>query len=147
MLPLGRCFHGEHRDWTADYNPLSQRTSRLAMNITFRLGVHCVVGLVVTLLSTFAGERSHTVTFPDIMGCENGCSVVATGWPLIFVTDYLGMSVVNTANISEVWLASDRVYLLPFLLNLGVWTVMSLVATRLVVRFSTRTVFSSPTDR
>ena len=117
------------------------------MNTAVRLGAHCVVGVIVTLLSTFAGERSVTVTLPDIMGCENGCAVVATGWPLIFVTDYLGMSVVNTANISEVWFAADRFYFLPFVINLGVWTGMSLVATRLVVRLTTRTGFSSPADR
>ena len=90
--------------------------------------LHGMTGVLLTLLSTFVGERSAVARYPDIMGCESGCSVVATGWPLTFVRDYLGMSVVETANIMEVWFAADRVAWLPFLVDVAVWSLMSLAA-------------------
>ena len=85
------------------------------MRTAFTVPFHCFVGTIITLTSTFVGERSIFVAYPEIMGCEDGCVVVATGWPLIFVTDYLGMSVVNTADILEVWFAADRFSWVPFL--------------------------------
>lgn len=100
--------------------------------------LHCVVGLIVTVLSTFVGERSAFVVYVDIMGCDNGCSVVASGWPLIFVTDYLGMSVVNTADILEVWFAADRISWRPFLANVGMWAVASFIGTLFARRLSRR---------
>lgn len=81
-----------------------------------------LLGTVTTLLSTFVGPRWSEATYPDIMGCETGCRVAATGWPLIFVRDYLGMSVANTADIMEVWFAADRFDWLPFSANVVVWT-------------------------
>jgi hypothetical protein len=62
-----------------------------------RLAFSIIVGVVLTLALSFVGERSANATYPDIMGCETGCRVTATGWPLVFVRDYTGMSVVNTA--------------------------------------------------
>ena len=91
-----------------------------------------LIGLVVTLLSTFVGERSATARYPDIMGCEEACRVTATGWPLVFVRDYTGMSVVNTADIMEVWFAADKLDWLPFLANLIFW---SALAALLISRF------------
>ncbi len=87
-----------------------------------------LLGLCLTLPSTFVLERSATATYPDVMGCEDGCTVTATGWPLVFVRDYTGMSVINTADILEVWLAPDRFDWLPFLANLAFWSGLSLVA-------------------
>lgn len=46
-----------------------------------------VAGVVITLLSTFVGERTAIAMYSDILGCENGCQVVATGWPLVSVRD------------------------------------------------------------
>lgn len=91
---------------------------------------HCLIGASLTVLSTFVGERSATAFYPDIMGCEAGCTVTATGWPLIFVTDYLGMSVANTADIMEVWFAADRFAWTPFLFDAAFWTAISLITTR-----------------
>lgn len=88
-------------------------------------------GVAVTLLSTFAGERSAIATYPDIMGCETGCRVVATGWPLIFVRDYRGMSVVNSADIMEVFIAADLFDWLPFCINVIFWTISQLLLVRL----------------
>jgi hypothetical protein len=59
------------------------------------------------------------------MGCQDSCTVIATGWPLIFVRDYTGMSVVKTANIMEVWFAADRFDWLPFLLNVIFWSTLN----------------------
>lgn len=98
------------------------------MKTALTLPLHCLVGVAVSLLSTFVGERSGIAVYSDILGCEHGCVVVATGWPFIFVIDYLGMSVVNTADIFEVWFAADRFSWVPFLVNVGVWTSLSLVA-------------------
>jgi hypothetical protein len=56
------------------------------------------------------------------MGCEQSCRVAASGWPLVFVRDYTGMSVVNSADILEVWIAADRLDWLPFLANVVIWT-------------------------
>lgn len=86
-----------------------------------------LIGIVVTLLSTFVGQRWANATYPDIMGCEEGCRVVATGWPLVFVRDYTGMSVVNTADILEVILAADRLDWPPFCANVIFWTVLALL--------------------
>jgi hypothetical protein len=86
-----------------------------------RLAFSVIVGMVLTLASSFVGERSANATYPDIMGCETGCRVTATGWPLVFVRDYTGMSVVNTANVLEVWFAADRFDWQPFLLDVIFW--------------------------
>ncbi len=96
-----------------------------------------VLGCLLTLLSTFVGERTATATYPEIMGCESGCSVAATGWPLIFVRDYPGMSVVNTADILEVVIAADRFDWLPFGVNVGAWAgvaVLALAASKALAR-------------
>ncbi|WP_426020361.1 hypothetical protein [Brevundimonas sp. DWR2-3-1b1] len=98
------------------------------MNAATALLLHGCAGAALTLLSTFVGARSITVVDPEIMGCEHGCNVVATGWPLTFVSDYLGMSVVNTADITEVWFAADRFDWRMFLINAAVWTLASLAA-------------------
>ncbi|QYF86569.1 hypothetical protein [Brevundimonas sp. PAMC22021] len=98
------------------------------MRRALALPLHCTVGLVATLSSTFIGKRSALATYPDIMGCEDGCIVAASGWPLIFARDYLGMSVVNTANIMEVWFAADRFDWLPFWANVAFWTLLSVGA-------------------
>jgi len=87
-----------------------------------------MVGVMLTLLSTFVGERSAFAQYPDIMGCESGCSVVATGWPLTYVRDYLGMSVVNTADITEVWFAADRLAWQPFVVDVAFWCLASMAA-------------------
>jgi hypothetical protein len=87
-----------------------------------KLLLSTLLGLTLTLLSTFIGQRSAAATYREIMGCEDGCTVVATGWPLVFVRDYTGMSVINTADIVEVWLAADRFDWTPFLLNVIFWS-------------------------
>lgn len=98
------------------------------MKAALILCLYCVAGTMLTLLSTFVGERSAVAVYPEIMGCESGCAVIATGWPLTFVRDYLGMSVVHTADIMEVWFAADRFDWPPFLINAVVWSLALLAA-------------------
>jgi len=105
------------------YNERCSETVAIGTEVQMPIVLLAVlIGTSVTLLSTFIGERSARAIYPDIMGCETGCDVVATGWPLIFVRDYLGMSVGNTADIMEVWFAADRFDWTPFLLNVAVWS-------------------------
>jgi hypothetical protein len=93
-----------------------------------------LAGTVLSLLSTFVGQRSASAIYPDIMGCEAGCRVAASGWPLVFVRDYLGMSVHNTADMFEVWFAADRFDWIPFLLNVAFWSVTCFAAILLLGR-------------
>ena len=87
-----------------------------------RVSAALILGCLLTLLSTFAAARTATATYPEIMGCESGCTVAATGWPLTFVRDYPGMSVVNTADILEVAMAADRIDWLPFMIDQAAWS-------------------------
>lgn len=103
-----------------------------------RLAGHALAGVALALLSTFVGERSAAATYPDIMGCEVRCEVVATGWPLVFVRDYLGMSVGNRADITEVWFAADRFDWLPFVVDALAWALVSYVATAWAARLADR---------
>lgn len=106
------------------------------MKVSLAITLHGMAGVTLTLLSTFVGERSALALYPDIMGCEAGCSVVATGWPLLFVRDYLGMSVVGTADILEVWFAADGFAWPPFMFNVAVWSLVSLGAGKVLHRVS-----------
>jgi hypothetical protein len=96
--------------------------------------LHAAVGLVITLASTFSYARSAKAIYQDVMGCEAGCEVVATGWPFIFVRDYLGMSVVKRADIFEVWFASDRFDWMPFMANVIIWALTSIFLGTLVAK-------------
>lgn len=104
------------------------------MKVSLAIPLNGMAGVMLTLLSTFVGERSALALYPDIMGCEAGCYVVATGWPLIFVRDYLGMSVVGTAHILEVWFAADEFAWPPFMVNVAVWSLVSLGAGKVLHR-------------
>lgn len=93
-----------------------------------RLPAAVAIGVALALLSTFVGVREAAATYPEILGCETGCRVAASGWPLVFVRDYTGMSVVGTADVLEVWLAADRFDPLPFLADTAFWTVFAYAA-------------------
>ena len=91
--------------------------------MTLRITLSILAGLLLTLLSTFVGQRWSTATYPGVMGCETACRVAASGWPLIFVRDYTGMSVTNKADMLEVWFAADRFDWAPFGLNVTLWSI------------------------
>ena len=90
-----------------------------------------VLGSSCALQSTFVGERTARATYPEVMGCEVSCEVVATGWPLVFIRDYTGMSVVNSADISEVVFAADKLDLIPFGIDAALWSILSWLVLRL----------------
>jgi len=58
--------------------------------------------------------------------------VAASGWPLVFVRDYTGMSVVNTADVSEVLFAADRFDWMPFLIDVAAWGLAAFLTGALV---------------
>ncbi|HZG46929.1 MAG TPA: hypothetical protein VEZ41_11795 [Allosphingosinicella sp.] len=87
-----------------------------------KLFVSISLGLCLALLSTFVVEGSATATYPEVQGCEDGCTVTATGWPLLFVRDYSGISVINTAHILEVWFGADRFDWFPFIIVWMFWS-------------------------
>lgn len=108
----------------ADFDEVVGRPRSGGMRAALALLLHGLAAVVMTLLTTFGGERPVVAVYPDVMGCEAGCVVVGTGWPLTFVRDYLGMSVIDTANIMEVWFAADRFAWLPFFFDAGVWSLV-----------------------
>lgn len=101
-----------------------------------------MLGVVLALLSTFVCERSAVAVYPEIMGCKTGCRVAASGWPLVFVRDYTGMSVVNAADILEVWFAADRLDRLPFAADVAFWSALAWLALSRLARRG-----AEPTDR
>lgn len=108
------------RDWKTVHRKINngrQKVRRRWLLLVF-------LGILITLASTFIAPRTADARYEDIMGCENKCTVVATGWPLVFVRDYLGMSVGNRADILDVWLGNDRLDPLPFASNVIFWTLL-----------------------
>lgn len=91
-----------------------------------RLLLAGLIGLALTLATGFLGGRTSSATYPDIMGCESGCPVAASGWPFVFVRDYTGMSVVGKADLMEVWLAGDRFDWAGFIANGFIWSSLAL---------------------
>jgi hypothetical protein len=93
-----------------------------------------VAGSGLALLTTLAPSRQALASFPEIMGCETACPVAAAGWPLVFLRDYPGMSVVNRVDLVEVLLAADRFDWAPFLLNVLFWSALTWLGLRLAAR-------------
>jgi hypothetical protein len=87
---------------------------------------------VLSLLSSFLSKSRAMATYPDIMGCEVSCDVAAAGWPLAFLRDYPGMSVVNRVDLVEVLLAADKLSWPAFLGNTLIWSAAVWLAWRLV---------------
>ena len=71
------------------------------------------LGLVLALASSFRNGRSRAV-YSEIMGCEQGCDVAAAGWPLPYLIDYPGISVVGSADLFGALVGEDKFLLLPF---------------------------------
>lgn len=83
------------------------------------------LGLVLALGSSFVAAGTAVAVYPDIMGCERGCTVVASGWPLRYARDYPGMSVVGRTDAFEAWLGGDRFDWPPFAVDWGLWSVIA----------------------
>ena len=70
------------------------------------------------------------MVYPDIMGCETGCEVVAAGFPVPYVADYPGFSPGNSVGLLEAFVfGMDRVLWGPLALSFAFWlAVAALVA-------------------
>lgn len=85
-------------------------------------------GVALALLSS-AIPGAAWATYPEIMGCELGCRVAAAGWPLPYLVDYPGISVVGSADLSGALVGEDHFRLLPFCLTLAFWLAAALGVT------------------
>jgi hypothetical protein len=85
------------------------------------------VGLVLSLLSSAKAGRARAV-YSEIMGCESGCDVAAAGWPIPYLVDYPGISVVGVANLSGAMLGEDKFHTAPFTMTLLFWVAASAAA-------------------
>lgn len=79
-----------------------------------------------------------TMTYGEIMGCEQGCDVVAAGFPFAFVVDYPGISVVGSVSWSGALLGEDK--LLPGRLaaSFAFWLAVGVVLVRASERLRAR---------
>lgn len=83
-------------------------------------------GLLLALASSAFPGRT-TAVYSEIMGCEAGCEVAAAGWPVPYLVDYPGISVVGSAGLSGALVGEDHFRLLPFLLTALFWTALVLL--------------------
>lgn len=66
-----------------------------------------VVGSAFALASSgYAGQAQ--ALYVEIMGCEHGCTVAAAGWPLPYLIDYPGISVVGSASLTGALTGEDE---------------------------------------
>ena len=85
-------------------------------------------GLLLAVGSSFVAAGRAVAVHPDVMGCERGCAVAASGWPRRYTHDYPGLSVVGRADAFEAWLGSDRFDAAAFALDWLVWATIGWVA-------------------
>jgi hypothetical protein len=81
-------------------------------------------GVVLALLSSAQPGRARA-TYSEIMGCERSCEVAAAGWPMPYLIDYPGISVVGSANLSGALLGEDHFRWGAFALTWLFWTAVS----------------------
>lgn len=79
------------------------------------------LGLMLASGSSFAARGTAAAIYPDVMGCEQGCIVAASGWPLRYTLDYPGLSVAGRTDLFEAWLGSDRFHAVPFAVDWAAW--------------------------
>lgn len=80
------------------------------------------LGLVLAVASSFVAAGTAVAIYPDIMGCERGCVVAASGWPFRYARDYPGLSVVGRTDAFEAWLGSDRLDIRLFAVDWALWS-------------------------
>ncbi len=100
-----------------------------------RVLLAAALGLVLAVGSSFVAAGTAVAVYPDIMGCERGCAVVASGWPLRYALDYPGLSVVGRTDAFEAWLGTDRLNPARFAFD---WALWSSVAGALLIAFGRR---------
>lgn len=80
-----------------------------------------VSGLILALASSIHAGRVKAV-YAEIMGCEVGCEVAAAGWPMPYLVDYPGISVVGSVDLLGALTGEDKFHLLPFAGTALFWT-------------------------
>jgi hypothetical protein len=81
-------------------------------------------GLILALASS-AIPREAWAVHSEIMGCETGCAVAAVGWPIPYVVDYPGISVVGRASVTGALVGEDQFRLSAFGLTFLFWTAVA----------------------
>ena len=76
-------------------------------------------GLMLALLSS-AKAGSASATYSEIMGCEQSCEVAAGGWPVPYLVDYPGISVVGSVDLMGGLLGEDHFRPREFCLTMAV---------------------------
>lgn len=78
------------------------------------------LAVIATLLSSYV-PREVNATFPDIMGCNAGCRVVAGGWPFAYLIDYPGISPVGSVELTSGLLGVDQIWPLALAGTFASW--------------------------
>ncbi|WP_152639835.1 hypothetical protein [Sphingobium bisphenolivorans] len=94
-----------------------------------RLLLASLCGVMLALASSLCDGQAQAL-YPEIMGCEDGCAVAAAGWPLPYLTDYPGISVVGSASLTGVLTGEDHFRLSSFLVTTLFWTFAALLTAR-----------------
>ena len=90
-----------------------------------KLALAVLIGVAFTAVSAMWGHTTVLAAYPDILGCEHACRVVASGVPIPFIRDYPGMSVVHVASWTDVVFAADRFDGASFLGSAAIWATAS----------------------
>ncbi|MFC4595041.1 hypothetical protein [Sphingobium tyrosinilyticum] len=92
-----------------------------------RISVALFSGLALAIASSaYAGQAQ--ALYAEIMGCEQGCAVAAAGWPLPYLIDYPGISVVGSASLIGMLTGEDQFRLPSFLGTTIFWALVALAA-------------------
>lgn len=84
---------------------------------------HILVALAAALLSSLVPREVYVVLLWN-MGCDHGCTMVAGGWPFVYLVDHDGISPVGSVSL----LGEDHFLAGQFFLTWLSWLVASLLA-------------------
>ena len=80
-----------------------------------------LINSTLFILVTAFIPNSIDITDPYIMGCEEYCTVVATGYPLPFIVDNPSLSPVNSVDLFGVLTGLDNINLQNLLFSFVFW--------------------------
>jgi len=97
--------------------------------------------LAATILSSEITSKINFV-YQDIMGCTQGCLVIAGGWPFAYLVDYPGISPVGSVSIVNAVLGMDKILVNQMIKTFLFWfaliEIAVMVATIAMSRHKTR---------
>lgn len=98
----------------------------------FRSLIIVLVALILTYVSLLIPAQTQVVR-PEVMDCEQGCPVVAAGFPMPFLVDGVfspvGSVSINPFNILFIHL--DEFVFINFIISYIFWLVLTLIAFKL----------------